>query len=113
MEGAVNYCTACDEDFGSVSAFDAHRVGGHEFSFSSEHPNGRRCLSIEELHQRAWSRDGRGRWRRPSDGAPWASRETQVTTQEPAGARRKDSGRLRAAMPSVRLPDSEKARLVE
>jgi hypothetical protein len=107
----VNVCAVCGEDFGSVSAFDAHRTGRHEHVFSPQDPEGRRCFSAGELIRRGWTRDGRGRLRRPSDGAPWASRETQVTTQERAEALWKDSGRAVGARPPARLPDAENARL--
>jgi len=30
----TDYCRACDQDFGSVKAFDMHRVGTHEYSYS-------------------------------------------------------------------------------
>jgi hypothetical protein len=64
----VNYCRACRQDFGSLSAFDAHRVGKHEYVWSPEQEDGRRlalryvrsmattshrCPS--QLHAIAWS----------------------------------------------------------
>jgi hypothetical protein len=51
----MNLCRSCEQDFGSVSAFDAHRVGKH----SEE----RRCLHEAELVERGFHRDSRGRWR--------------------------------------------------
>ncbi len=53
--GAVNLCRTCNEDFGSVSAFDRHRVGTHEYTYSEgakmdpPKDDGRRCLSLSEL----------------------------------------------------------------
>jgi hypothetical protein len=73
-----------------VSAFDAHRAGDYPQRGRSEYTGpladwepgkGRRCLTAQELTERGWARDGRGRWRQPSDGAPWASSQDQVTTQ--------------------------------
>jgi hypothetical protein len=61
----VNLCRCCNEDFGSVTAFDAHRVGKHEYPWSPEQEDGRRCLDTEDLKERGWHRDSRGRWRRP------------------------------------------------
>lgn len=109
----MNLCRACGEDFGSVSAFDAHRVGKHECTFSTTRLCGRRCLTTNDLLERHWTRDGHGRWRRPSDGAPWALRETQVTTQTRVRAARKDLGRQLGARRPVRLPDPENARLAK
>lgn len=51
----MNLCTACKLDFGSVAAFDAHRVGKHAYTFKEGlyfNPpveDGRRCLDIEEM----------------------------------------------------------------
>jgi hypothetical protein len=61
----VTLCAACGEDFGGVRAFDAHRVGSHEHSFSREHPNGRRCLTVEEMVERGFQRNSAGRWSLP------------------------------------------------
>lgn len=47
----MNLCRGCGEDFGSVGAFDAHRVGVFDYTFEQglalDPPveNGRRCLS--------------------------------------------------------------------
>lgn len=88
-----NLCTTCDKDFGSVSAFDAHRVGTHAYTYSEGvkmdpiREDGRRCLTTEEMESGAygyrhsfslnsrgiWSltRDlERGRARRPGSEAP-------------------------------------------
>lgn len=51
----MNLCTSCKLDFGSVSAFDAHRVGRHEYlyreglDFDPPVYDGRRCLDEEEI----------------------------------------------------------------
>jgi hypothetical protein len=61
-----NLCRSCGQDFGSVQAFDLHRIGDHAQLWSPEHPNGRRCLSISELEQRGFRRNTRGRWSKSS-----------------------------------------------
>jgi hypothetical protein len=113
----VNLCTSCGKDFGSVSAFDAHRVGKYTQRGLSEYTEliddwapekGRRCLTVQELIGRAWTRDGRGRWRRPSEGAPWAPSQNQVTAQIRRNVPRKASGRSEPRKRSERLPDSRK-----
>lgn len=59
----MNLCRSCGEDFGSVSAFDAHRIGKHDYLYSDEHPDGRRCLSVEEMESsERFTRNGRDRW---------------------------------------------------
>jgi hypothetical protein len=67
----VNLCRACGLDFGSVSAFDAHRVGKPAYmfaeglDFSPPREDGRRCLDEFELRERGWTRDKFVRWRAP------------------------------------------------
>jgi hypothetical protein len=64
----VNLCEACGEDFGSITAFDNHRVGTHAYTFSMHDPgrlDGRRCLSVIEVKALGWNKDGNGRWRTP------------------------------------------------
>lgn len=64
----MNVCTTCKEDFGSVSAFDAHRVGKYG---KGEYPGslidwipsqGRRCLRTDELAESGFMRNQLGRW---------------------------------------------------
>jgi hypothetical protein len=65
-----NQCSACGEDFAAVSAFERHRVGKHDRDFSPEYPEGRRCLSLEELIERGFNLNQHGRWQAPmKDGA--------------------------------------------
>jgi hypothetical protein len=104
----MNLCTVCGQDFGSVGAFDAHRVGAYEYTFSADHPDGRRCLTAEELTDGNWTRDGRGRWRRAGDGAPWRRSQNQVRTESLREQRAKPPGHLRRARPSTRLPEPQK-----
>jgi hypothetical protein len=64
----VNECGACGEDFASVAAFDAHRVGRHAFTFAEglrmEPPreDGRRCLHPVEMTERGIALNSKGRW---------------------------------------------------
>jgi hypothetical protein len=55
----LNACAACGADFTSLELFDRHRAGRHE-------PDGRRCLSTEEMKMNGWERDSRGRWKDPA-----------------------------------------------
>jgi hypothetical protein len=83
----ANFCPACGKDFGSASAHAAHRLGDFPQTGPAEYTGsladwapekGRRCLTTEELIERGWTRDARGRWRRPNHGAPWASSQDQA-----------------------------------
>ena len=49
-------CGACKLYFGSVYAFDKHRVGGH---------GDRGCLPLSSLVQNGWREDDKGFWRTP------------------------------------------------
>jgi hypothetical protein len=50
----VNLCSTCGRDFGSLRAFDLHRIGGHSAP--------RRCLSEGELRERGYVPNRYGRW---------------------------------------------------
>lgn len=58
----MNFCRSCQQDFGSVRAFDAHRVGKHAYSVSKglrmtpPREDGRRCLSASEIAMAASER---------------------------------------------------------
>jgi hypothetical protein len=59
----VNVCGACGLDFGSVPAFDAHRVGKHAYLYSEQRPDGRRCLTEQEMYSSPkFAKNERGRW---------------------------------------------------
>lgn len=64
----ANQCGPCGEDFITTAAFDAHRVGTHDYTYSEGacmepmREDGRRCLSIREMQARGWQRDAKGRW---------------------------------------------------
>lgn len=76
-----NGCSSCRQDFGSVSAFDAHRVGKPGLDWP-EHEKGRRCLDVVELAALGWTRDKLNRWRRPIDErAVLRLRETRRATE--------------------------------
>lgn len=68
----MNLCSDCKEDFGSVSSFDAHRIGKHAYTYEQglnmipAVKDGRRCLSIEEMIDIEWHQDSRGAWRQPA-----------------------------------------------
>ncbi len=69
----MNLCSLCRQDFTSVSAFDEHKTGRHNYTLSEglaqEPPveDGRRCLSTREMEDEGWTQDGNGRWRYPTD----------------------------------------------
>jgi hypothetical protein len=68
----MNVCRACGEDFGSVEAFDAHRVGKHAYTFHEGlhmepmREDGRRCLDVHELEGKGWRKNEKGRWQDPA-----------------------------------------------
>jgi hypothetical protein len=68
----VNLCRSCGLDFGSVAAFDEHRVGEHDYTAAEgmrmEPPryDGRRCLHPSEMEAAGWHLDRYGRWRLPA-----------------------------------------------
>ena len=79
----MNLCTSCHLDFGSVSAFDAHRVGVHEYTFAEgarmEPPrwDGRRCLAESELAE-AVDRRGRPRFTKNARGKWSVARDVEA-----------------------------------
>ena len=68
----MNMCPTCGLDFKTVEAFDEHRVGTHDYTYSEglrREPiveDGRRCLSLNEIKEGGWTQDRSGRWRRPT-----------------------------------------------
>ena len=64
-ETPLNGCSACGEDFTSLELFDAHHVGDHELDWP-EHEDGRRCLDSEEMTERGWVQNIKGRWVNPA-----------------------------------------------
>jgi hypothetical protein len=63
-----NLCRSCSQDFNSIDLFERHRVGVHEYTYAEGvkmdpiREDGRRCLSIEEMHEKGWTRNERGYW---------------------------------------------------
>lgn len=55
-------------DFGSLGAFDAHRVGKHAYTSTEglamdpPREDGRRCLHVWELEAQGFALNGRGLW---------------------------------------------------
>jgi hypothetical protein len=69
----VNKCRACSTDFASLAAFDKHRTGVHEYLWSTDLPDGRRCLRESELLEVGMELDSKGRWRMAMTDARLAS----------------------------------------
>jgi hypothetical protein len=75
----MNECASCHLDFGSVRAFDAHRVGKHEYTYSEGakmdpiREDGRRCLTVDEMTTMQkgghtyFVKNAKGRWSIASD----------------------------------------------
>ena len=53
---SLPFCNRCQERFGRVRTFDAHRIGVGET---------RRCLSTTEMYAMGWSKGATGRWHMP------------------------------------------------
>jgi hypothetical protein len=71
----MNLCRRCGTDFASVAAFDRHRTGSHEYRFSFERLDGRRCMSEDEMLTARMELDPRERWTLAQDAdriATWA-----------------------------------------
>jgi hypothetical protein len=64
----LNGCGGCRQDFTSLRLFDAHRIGAFESGNYQGHIEdwslelGRRCLDVEEMAERGWEQDEKGRW---------------------------------------------------
>jgi hypothetical protein len=64
----LNFCRTCGQDFGGVRAFDLHRVGTHAYDYSTSRPDGRRCLTTDEMLARGLYPNATGRWSQPPNG---------------------------------------------
>jgi hypothetical protein len=82
----VNICTTCRQDFGGLELFDRHRVGTHAYLFSPERPDGRRCLAVDEVRDKEWMLDARGRWTDPARHPQLTLSDAQRETPEPGEA---------------------------
>lgn len=84
----MNLCTACGLDFGSVSAFDKHRAGKHEYTFKEglyrDPPveDGRRCLDEDEMRAQGFALSARNLWSIERD--LLRARERQLLTSDEA-----------------------------
>jgi hypothetical protein len=64
-------CSPCGLEFAYDGAFDAHRVGEHEYTYAEglkldpSREDGRRCLTVAEMIADGWDQDKHGRWRLP------------------------------------------------
>lgn len=63
----MNLCRACGLDFASVGAFDTHRRGRHAYLADTSRPDGRRCLTLDELASAGLELDQSGRWHLAED----------------------------------------------
>jgi hypothetical protein len=94
----MNLCCDCGEDFTGIRLFDAHRVGRHAYTYSEglamdpPREDGRRCLDVDEMQERGWRLDKRGRWQDPIQ----AARGALLRTRQPKRAVFETSGRLAA-----------------
>jgi hypothetical protein len=76
----MNLCRSCGQDFASVRLFGAHRIGGHDYTYSEGvkmepmREDGRRCLGVDEMQAKGWALDARGRWSDPAKIAADADR---------------------------------------
>ena len=55
-------CGVCHLFFAGTTAFDLHRVGKQAYDLSPERPDGRRCLSADEMPEAGMALDDQGRW---------------------------------------------------
>lgn len=107
----MNYCTACKQDFGSVSGFDAHRVGKHAYTYSEGiqmepmREDGRRCLTSTEMAEKGWNLDSHHRWRLPSDEKALA-RLGKLRSAAPTGSKAHPRSESVAAVPKAESASS-------
>jgi hypothetical protein len=86
----MNECSSCGRDYGSLRAFDAHRLGQYPQRGPSEYvgpvegwtpEKGRRCMTTEELEEAGFIRNAYGRVTLPG-----AFLESAATDLEEAAA---------------------------
>ena len=91
----MNGCATCGENFGSVAAFDAHRVGKYLQTGTGEYEGpldqwtpakGRRCLTEAEMLAKGFVRNGHSSW----------SKERDVRNARRLNAARRDADRAAA-----------------
>jgi hypothetical protein len=109
----MNLCRECGEDFASVAAFDAHRVGRHAHTFREglamdpPREDGRRCLDPGELENGGWQRDTRGRWLRPADRRRALKHAEGVAYAQRGAAGRSPSSDYPRALADPEKPDTQ------
>jgi hypothetical protein len=64
----LNLCPVCGLDFGGERAFDMHKTGKHEYLYSQEHVDGRRCLIEGAMLALGMYLNSKGRWSQPRGG---------------------------------------------
>jgi hypothetical protein len=88
----LNYCCACKKDFSSLSAFDKHRAGVHEYTFlqgihlDPPKENGRRCLDEDEFSKVGLFLNEKGRWSLPSDASDYFEAPSPKTSASSASS---------------------------
>jgi hypothetical protein len=60
-----SFCRSCGEDFAGDTYFDRHRIGTHDYLWSPEREDGRRCLDADEMLAVGLRRNAEGRWYDP------------------------------------------------
>ena len=81
-----NQCAGCLQGFGSMGAFEAHRVGPFGTGPKGTSPD-RKCLTVDEMSSLGWKRDLRGFWHTEApEGRPnhWNAGNGLVQPVEPA-----------------------------
>lgn len=69
-------CAACGEYFSGTTMFDRHRAGDHEQEWSPKHPEGRRCLSTDEMSLCGWQLHPSKGWQDPKQVQRGRQRQT-------------------------------------
>jgi hypothetical protein len=72
MTGALTrgdfVCGACGLNFASLTLFDWHRIGKHEYTLTEglrmdpAREDGRRCRTVDEIQAAGYALNERGRW---------------------------------------------------
>ena len=71
----MNLCCSCKTDFGSVAAFDKHRIGRHAYTHAEglktwpARDDGRRCMDTDEMTDAGMEVNAHGRWAITADAA--------------------------------------------
>lgn len=87
LTGCRCECPTCLEQFGSVRAFDRHRVGSFASPGTFQHH--RRCLSPTEMLEAGWTRNPKGQWLAPDArraGAPISGHAQEAATSVALGS---------------------------